>query len=285
MTLCPNYGTSEDRTMCKNQRKVSSQIRTHMYPECYFPHKLLTVFLPEIKKYQDDTMHTCLKIIFSHYIVWIKINSIPRGILSRFQGFGITPRMVRVRVGRIVRQLGIKTPFKARIPGKDWMTAFIKRHPDISLQSLAPLSTARANMLNEVVVSQYFDCLRDVLNSLNLIEKPKCIWNIDETSVPLTHKLSKVLGATGAKNIPGRVGNCRDNVSVLACVNADGGKIPPMITVKGKTYKVCMHIIPKKVYLAAFIYTRRRLGWRMFLGSFGLKTISLSSVEKKGHSL
>ena len=47
---------------------------------------------------------------------------------------------------------------------------------------------------------------------------------------PLTHKPTKVLALKGSRNVPGRI---RDNVSVLACVNAAGKSISPMAIVKG----------------------------------------------------
>lgn len=68
-------------------------------------------------------------------------------------------------------------------------------------------------MLNQTVTDNYFSTLSDKLNQLELQDKPKNIWNIDETSVPLLHKPAKAIVPTGAKNIPGRVGNSRDNVT------------------------------------------------------------------------
>ncbi|MEW8340326.1 MAG: hypothetical protein AB2708_10805 [Candidatus Thiodiazotropha taylori] len=113
----------------------------------------------------------------------------------------------------------------------------MERHKDISLRKPTALSTVRARMLNQTVTDNYFCTLSDIMNQLELQDKPMRIWNIDETSVPLLHKPAKVIGPTGVKNILGRVGNSRDNVSVLACVNAAGGEIPPQVIVKGKTYK------------------------------------------------
>ncbi|CAC5420943.1 unnamed protein product [Mytilus coruscus] len=60
---------------------------------------------------------------------------------------------------------------------------------------------------------------------------------MDETSVPLTYKPERVLAETGSKNIPGRVGDCRESLSVLGCINAAGQNIPPMVIVKGKSSK------------------------------------------------
>ena len=53
----------------------------------------------------------------------------------------------------------------------------------------------------------------------------------------LTHKPCKVLADVGQRNVPGRVGNSRDGVTVLACINAAGRDIPPLVIIKGLTEK------------------------------------------------
>lgn len=176
------------------------------------------------------------------------------------QGFGLTRRMLSVRVGRIVRRLGIRTPFHNGVPGKDWINGFLKRHSDISLRKPQALSTVRARMLNQTVTNNYFKTLADIFKQLDLTNKPMCIWNIDETSVPLLHKPSRVLGQTGSKNIPGRVGNNRDNVSVLACVNAAGGEIPSLVIVKVKTYK-CLNAYNTSEGVPGSVYTYQERAW------------------------
>lgn len=92
-------------------------------------------------------------------------------------------------------------------------------------------------MLNTEVTNKYFNDLNEVLSQLKLKTEPKRIWNIDETNVSLTHKPSRVLAECSHRNVPGRVGNSRDGVSVLACINAAGEVILPMVIVKGLTEK------------------------------------------------
>ena len=91
-------------------------------------------------------------------------------------------------------------------------------------------------MLNISVSNAYFKDLA-TYGGLVFGGETYLIWNMDETSVPLLLKPSRVLAQRCAKNIPGSVGNQRDNVSVLACINAAGGHIPPLCIVKGKTPK------------------------------------------------
>ncbi|CAC5401576.1 unnamed protein product [Mytilus coruscus] len=123
------------------------------------------------------------------------------------------------------------------IPGKDWLSGFLSRHPDLSLRSPLALQTVGSKMLNPVKVNAYFKDLESFLVNLGIKDIPSRIWNMDETSVPLTHKPERVLAETGSKNIPGRVGDCRESLSVLGCINAAGQNIPPMVIVKGKSSK------------------------------------------------
>lgn len=110
--------------------------------------------------------------------------------------------------------------------------------PDISLRQPTAVTSVRAKCLNKIVTEKYFQELTQVIQNLNLGKRPDLIRNIDETNVPLTHKPSKMLAKKGERNIPARVGNCRENVSVLACINSAGQEVPPMAIVRGKTEKV-----------------------------------------------
>ena len=154
------------------------------------------------------------------------------------QGFGITRSQLMVKAGKIARDLNLKTPFKNGIPGDEWLAGFLKRNPDISLRQPMPLTSRRMKCLNRQVITQYFNDLEKLIVNLGLTSKPNLIWNMDENNVSITHKPSKVLAQKGARNIPGRVSDCRESVSVLACIGAAGQEVPPMAIVKGKTPKV-----------------------------------------------
>ena len=70
-----------------------------------------------------------------------------------------------------------------------------------------------------------------------MIDRPESIWNMDETGLCLEHTPQKVVASSGARFVPGRVSSSRDNITVVACVNAAGGRMPPVCIVKGKTSK------------------------------------------------
>ncbi|XP_071133040.1 jerky protein homolog [Mytilus edulis] len=147
------------------------------------------------------------------------------------KGFGITKRQMLARVGTLVRQMDLKTPFKNGIPGKDWWKGFKNRHPEVVIRKPEKLSTVRSRMLNATVVGNYFKELQTVTEELS----PTSIWNMDETGINLEHQPAGVLARRGAKSVPGRVGNTRENITLLPCVNAAGEKMPTFIVAKGKT--------------------------------------------------
>jgi hypothetical protein len=105
----------------------------------------------------------------------------------------------------------------------------------VTLRKPEPLSTTRARMMNRVVVSNYFSDLFRVISENQL--SPDRIWNADETGKQFEHRPTSVVARKGSRSVPGRTGNSRENVTILACVNASGRALPPMCIVKGKTQR------------------------------------------------
>ena len=114
----------------------------------------------------------------------------------------------------------------------------MKRHPDLSIRKPEKLTTARARMLNPVVVTNYFNDLDALLDKLDLKEKPDKIWNCDETGKLFEHQPVKVIAAKGEKSVVGRTSANSSNITIMACVNAAGRTMPPLfVATKGKTSK------------------------------------------------
>ena len=84
-------------------------------------------------------------------------------------------------------------------------------------------------------MTKYFDDLGKIITENNL--KGAHIWNMDETRKQFEHKPTKVCARKGSRNVPGRTSNSRENVTILASVNAEGRVMPPMCIVKGKTVR------------------------------------------------
>lgn len=152
-------------------------------------------------------------------------------------GMGMSKLQVMQNVGKVVRQLKLKTPFKKNVPGKDWWKGFKKRNDSITLRSPEKLTSIRARGLNQSSVGSYFFDLYQILEDNSLTNKPHHIWNMDEKGVSMEHNPVKVVASKSARNIPGRVANTRTSNTIISCINAAGVSMPPLIIVKGKTEK------------------------------------------------
>ena len=158
------------------------------------------------------------------------------------KGFGLSRAKVMKKAGQVCQSLSFSNSFSKKNPestkvDKDWFEGFKKRHPELVMRKPEPLSTSRSRLMNTHVTNRYFEDLSKTLTDLGLAHKPKCIWNMDETSVSFEHTPMKVVARKGVRALPGRVADSKQTQTVLACVNAAGKAMPPMVVAKGKTQK------------------------------------------------
>jgi len=152
-------------------------------------------------------------------------------------GMPLSTAMLRRYVYQFCERNGISTPFSAQkgMAGKDWLKAFLKRNRDIAQRSAQHMNPARAQKLNRFIVNDYFDKLEKLLSEMELFDKPDRIFNIDEKGCQLAiHHQQKVLAKTGSKRVHLVAPEHGENVTVVACGNALGNVVPPMIIFKGK---------------------------------------------------
>lgn len=71
----------------------------------------------------------------------------------------------------------------------------------------------------------------DIYNSPSRIYN---YYNIDESGMPLDHKPPKVIVPKGTKKVHCRTSGNKSQITVLACANAAGSVIPPMVIFEGK---------------------------------------------------
>ncbi len=91
------------------------------------------------------------------------------------------------------------------------------------------LECSRAEALNPSVVSEYFSLLGSTLDKLGLKNKPRQIFNCDETFPPLDCNKESVVARKGSKNSYCQSYNTSDHISLLCCASAYGIPHPPMI--------------------------------------------------------
>ena len=155
-------------------------------------------------------------------------------------GMGMSKLQFLHKIGRVTKELKLKTPLKKNVPGKDWWEGFTKRNPSVTLRTPEKLTSIRARGLNPVTTGNYFIDLADILNKNDLLHKPQTIWNMDEKGVSMEHTPVKVVADKASRNTPapGRVANSRQSNTIIACINAIGKSMLQMIIVKGKTEKI-----------------------------------------------
>lgn len=98
--------------------------------------------------------------------------------LSEF-GFPVDHRELRFIVKSYLNNRGSSVKeFKDNLPGYDWVTSFIKRHPELTRRFASNIKIARASVTPKVL-EEYVENLRNEVKDL----PPENIWNFDETNL------------------------------------------------------------------------------------------------------
>lgn len=152
-------------------------------------------------------------------------------------GFGLTSEEVLDVVQEHISKNGLKTPqFIGGRPGYDWLKNFMKRH-GMSLKKPELLEVSRRNVTSDpFIIYEFYDILETALNDLDLLDKPAQIFNLDETSFCHDPSRLKIVGKKGASAHRTTQGCGKLNTSVLACVNAAGKLLPPLIIFQGNNF-------------------------------------------------
>ena len=138
-------------------------------------------------------------------------------------------REVRIVVGAIVaKKLGVECTNVSH----GWWDRFRKRHPHLTMRAGEALAYRRAVASSPETIKNYFDQLEEVLISNSLYNCPSRIYNIDESGFPLQHQPGKRIGVRGQKHVMVNTSGDKTQVTVLACVRADGCYMPPMVIFK-----------------------------------------------------
>ncbi|KAJ4451687.1 hypothetical protein ANN_03157 [Periplaneta americana] len=108
------------------------------------------------------------------------------------------------------------------IAGKDWLSGFRVRQPQLALRKPEATSVARAAAFNKVNVGKLFDLLTRVVEENGFT--PKKIYNCDETGVTIVPKhRSKILSLKGRKQVGVLTSAERGKtITIEVCFNAAG---------------------------------------------------------------
>ena len=199
-------------------------------------------------------------------------------------GFGRTRDELLDKVQTILKEDGRKNPFKDDKPGKDWYYAFLKRHPVISERAPQQLAKERA-VITPGKIENWF---KDFANFMSIEVTDTTLWkdpsrwfNADESGFPLCPKSGKVLAPWGVPNVYNFTSSDKTQITVLACMNANGYYLKPLIVYPGSRFSYN----PLEGFPEA-ILGRTDSGWMdKELFATWLKDVFLPGVTERGIKL
>lgn len=149
-------------------------------------------------------------------------------------GHPITPAELRLKVALATQCK--KTPWSAEgVPGKGWLRRFKGRHPELATRRSQGLEVARARALCPATADTLYTNLEYLYSSYNY--PPSRIWNCDESGVQAARNGgATVLAKRGSRSVHSIEPDHKEHLSVLSCINADGGSIPNFYILKGKYF-------------------------------------------------
>ena len=113
--------------------------------------------------------------------------------------------------------------------GKDWMIAFMKRHP-LSLRKPESCSYARNISFNKHNVGLFFDNLEAILTRDTKLADPCRIFNLDETGTTTHLTPERVVAPTGVRGIQQANSDERGTtVTTCSIISAAGTFLPPVM--------------------------------------------------------
>lgn len=152
-------------------------------------------------------------------------------------GFGLTRTDVMKLAFDYCQLNDVPTKWSNGTASADWLEGFMKRHRELSLRKPELLSVARAMSMNEPVVKAYFELLRTAIEDLKL-KNGSSLYNMDESGLTLVPSARLIVGKRGERAVHQICNSERGEITtVVACYNASGYYIPPVIIFKGKRSK------------------------------------------------
>lgn len=104
------------------------------------------------------------------------------------------------------------------------------------------------------MVSGWFKTLKEHLASEvsgweEMVKDPRRVFNADESGFPLCSTTGRVIAPTGAKHVYQVVCNNKQQITVMACMNANGDYMPPLIIYPGQRLRdTGMEGFPEAIY-------------------------------------
>ena len=151
-------------------------------------------------------------------------------------GYGYSRADVMNIAAEYLSSMNRHEPFK---PLTDkWFYNFLKRWPEWkpvrTLPKPSGLEMIRARSSNPEIIAKYYAELSVILEKYNLIDRPECIYNVDEKGINSEHKPPNVVGGQSSK--PQALISPKGTTTVTSAGNANGMSIPPYFVFKGARF-------------------------------------------------
>ena len=166
-------------------------------------------------------------------------------------GFAQSKKVIHM-VEAILSSKGIE-----KIVSNDWWESFLKCHPQLCLRKAEELSYARSKSTDPIVLEKYFDLLERTLEEYDLCDSPGRIFNCDGTGLCYDHKPPAVVGIKGQHHPRAITSGNKWQTTVLACANAAGCYLAPLVIFKRKT-------LPLSIFdgeIPGTLYSLSHSGW------------------------
>jgi hypothetical protein len=146
-------------------------------------------------------------------------------------GHPLTPGQLRLKVALATQTR--ETPWSAvGAPGRSWLRSFKQRHPEVSSRKSQGLEIGRARGLCPSSAASLYCNLEQLYTAFTY--PPSHIWNCDESGVQAGRSGgATVLAKTESRSVHSIEPDQREHLSVLSCINAEGGSIPNFYILKG----------------------------------------------------
>ncbi|XP_049782771.1 uncharacterized protein LOC126184425 [Schistocerca cancellata] len=144
--------------------------------------------------------------------------------------YGLCPKDIRKLAHELATTNNIPVPsawMDNQTAGPNWFSAFMKRNPQLPIQSAQPTSLARATSFNPTNVNVFFNNLASIMERYKL--EPMDIWYMDETGVTTDQKPNRIVAKRGIKQVGAITSAERGTlVTVGIAINAQGKSTPPL---------------------------------------------------------
>lgn len=143
-------------------------------------------------------------------------------------GFPLTSSLIRYQVYKYTEINDVQTKFnnEKQQANRGWLKMFFKRHPELLEKKSRQMNAVHTQNINQTVLTNYFIRLGEAMDRLGLKDNPQRVFTMDEIEFTMPRQQSVADDPENA-----------ENVTVVACVNAIGDAIPPMLLFENQYVK------------------------------------------------